>query len=132
MGMLYLYWNSYKMMHGHFSAISSDAGKKAINNMISMAIKFTSIFVICGFPVLIEIFWALDSLPPVELTMMMGFSCSMKCIVDAVLILTMPLVKQKRNERKQTLTGTGGKNGTLAATKDTEPRTVPESASSDV
>uniref|UniRef100_A0A7S3PND0 G-protein coupled receptors family 2 profile 2 domain-containing protein n=1 Tax=Aplanochytrium stocchinoi TaxID=215587 RepID=A0A7S3PND0_9STRA len=105
----FFYYNTYKMLHGHFAkmgdTVANNAGKATLNNMIILSIKFVGIFVACGSPVLLEIVWAVaGGSPPVQLSMLGGLTLKLKCALDPLVILTMPAIKDERSAvRKATL-----------------------------
>lgn len=132
--MVYFYADSYRLL----KTLDSNASKTAIRNMAMHSVKFVGIFLVCGSPVLIEIIWALVDEPPVELTMFGGIMLKVKCILDAVVILTLPAVSKERSRKKEerkmtlkTLTANSDSGPGTAGTVETDKKYV-ESKTSDI
>ena len=108
----FYFGHTYIMLDGHFASMDkakglpttqADQRAKTINSMLALSLKILAIFLLFGFPTILDVAFNLAGNVtgadfPVAITLLAGISYKIKTVADPLMILTMPAIRNTRSK----------------------------------
>lgn len=108
----YYFGHTYYMLDGHFASMDkakglpstqADQRARTINSMLVLSLKILAIFLLFGFPTILDAAFNLSGNTtgedfPISITLLAGVSYKIKTVADPLMILTMPAIRNTRSK----------------------------------